>query len=97
MPINKELVFEKGWKETANNRFGYCLVIRYVDKETGRVIFKEAPTLEDKEFYAQVFNSIFALDDLHKEYIEKIKSMGIKFSTEVKEECTTFTSAKGVK
>lgn len=96
MPIRQELVFEKGWKESANNRFGYCLVVRYIDTKTNTILFKFAPTLEDKDFYAQVFNSIFTLDDMHKEYIEKIKNMGIKFSTELKEECN-FVNASTIK
>ena len=96
MPIRQELVFEKGWKESANNRFGYCLVVRFIDVKTGQVLFKFAPTLEDKDFYANTFNSIFTLDDLHKEYIGKIKGMGIKFSSDVKEECG-FVSASEMK
>jgi hypothetical protein len=93
MPIVKELVLEKGWKESENNRFGYCLVIRHINQETKEIIFREALYLVDKDFYVQAFNSLFTLDDLHKEYIDKIKQMGIKFSSDVKEECN-FISAK---
>ena len=86
MPLKMELVFEKGWKETERSRFGFVLVIRFIDVETKKVMFKYAPTLEDREFFAHSFNAILSVDDLHKEYINKIMSMGIEFSSEVKNE-----------
>lgn len=86
MSILIELVFEKGWKENENNRFGYALVVQFKEKASGKILFRYAPYLKDKEFWAYCFNSIYSLDDLHKEYIDKIKSMGIRFSGPIKKD-----------
>lgn len=95
MVIRMERVLEKGWKETENNRFGFCLVIRFVDTETNKILFRYAPLLKDIDEWGISFDSLIKLDDLHKEYMHNISELGLKFSTEVKEECKPiFTNAK---
>jgi hypothetical protein len=87
MPIIKRMVLEKGWRESENNRFGFCFVIQHIDKATGKVVFKEALYLADKDFYAQAFHNLFTLDEMHKEYIQRIKAMGIEFEKDINEGC----------
>lgn len=93
MPVRKELWLEKGWKESENNRFGYCIVIRYVNVEDNKILYREALKIEDKDFYAQAFNTIFVIDEMHKEYLNKIRLLPVKFSEAVNVECG-FVNAK---
>lgn len=73
MPVRLRQKLVKGWKESENNRFGYCLVIQFVDTKTNKVLFEYAGFLKDKSFWYDYFQSMEELDKKHKAYIEWIK------------------------
>jgi hypothetical protein len=84
MPIKMEFVYEKGWKETSNNRFGFVLVIRFIDTVTNNVLFRFAPTLKDLEDL-QIFSAnLLTVDRMHKDYINKLGSLPMmRFSSTI--------------
>ena len=93
MPVKMSSGYlENGWKASENNRFGYVYVIEFKDVETGKVIFKWAPSLDDMEFMVRYhFERIKKLDRKHKEYISDLKNEGFfkpeqVFNKEVVEE-----------
>lgn len=90
MPIKMDFVYEKGWKENENSRFGFVLVIRFIDVATNKVMFRFAPTLKDLEDL-QIFSSnLLVVDRMHKDYINKLGSLPMmRFSSTLKE-CLPF-------
>jgi hypothetical protein len=55
MPVKIELALREGWKATQNERFGEVLEVRFVNADDGKVLWRYAPKLEDKETWDEAF------------------------------------------
>lgn len=82
MPIKLVPRLMKGWKSEENKRFGFCLVISFVDSNTGAVLFDYAPLLTEVPIWEGIFKKLHWLDNKHKEYMREIEAQGL--SIEVK-------------
>lgn len=63
-----------GWKSDQNKRFGFCLVLQFIDDKTDKVVFEYAPNLEDKDVFGVLFDKLDKLDAKHKEYIDWVRT-----------------------
>lgn len=66
MGIKKEIVITKGWKAEDNERFGPCVVILFKDEATGATLFQYAPCHEEKDWWVEMFEKLYAYDRMVK-------------------------------
>lgn len=70
MPVYLKKRIVKGWKQKENERYGDCLVIKFCDSKTDKVLFEWAPNLHEEEFINDMWKDLKVYDELHKATME---------------------------
>lgn len=75
MPIQLVLAVRDGWKQKDNERFGQCLEVRFIDMASEKILFRYAPTLQDENFWNDMFTKLKVYDRLHKEIFSLVMTL----------------------
>jgi hypothetical protein len=77
--VKTEIIYEKGWKEEENQRYGKVLVVKFNNIQNGYTMFRYAPKLHEKEFWDKMWIELKVYDDkLTKERVGKMTDEYIK-------------------
>jgi len=71
MPIKKEIGFAKGWKADENDRYGFCVVVKFKDTDTGKTLFQYAPCHDEAGWWVKFFEYLLSYDLM----VKKLRGM----------------------